>query len=264
MIKEETARAQPAPAGKHVRVEAARKQWIYRDALKPVAELDGSGALVSEFVYGAKSNVPDYVRRGGATYRVVSDQLGSPRYVVNVANSADVPFTASYTSFGEVTGTGLDWMPVGFAGGIYDAETGLIRFGARDYDGAVGRWLSKDPTRFAGGASLYAYAANDPPNTVDVDGQNPILIVVFAAAILLSDSSCSPKAPKCDGLRKAQQERDKKCPDIPRSQYDGGSPLLLQPGESAPDDDQMKRIRECQELDKKVGVEHAKCTAELL
>ena len=55
---------------------------------------------------------------------MVSDHLGSPRYVVNVADSADVPFMASYTSFGEVTGTGLDWMPFGFAGGIYDADSG--------------------------------------------------------------------------------------------------------------------------------------------
>jgi tetratricopeptide (TPR) repeat protein len=57
------------------------KQWVYRDALKPVAELDGAGNLVSEFVYGSKSSVADYVRRGGNTYRVISDQLGSPRYV---------------------------------------------------------------------------------------------------------------------------------------------------------------------------------------
>ena len=96
---------------------ALLKQWIYGNALKPVAELDGAGALVSEFVYGSKSNVPDYVRRGGATYRVISDHLGSPRYVVNVSNASDVPFTANYTSFGEATGTGLEWMPFGFAGG---------------------------------------------------------------------------------------------------------------------------------------------------
>ena len=32
---------------------------------KPVAELDGSGDLVAEYAYGAKSNVPDYVVRGG-------------------------------------------------------------------------------------------------------------------------------------------------------------------------------------------------------
>jgi RHS repeat-associated protein len=158
------------------------KQWIYRDALKPVAELDGSGNLVSEFVYGSKSNVPDYVVRGGATYRVISDQLGSPRYVVNVANSGDVPFTATYTSFGVVTGTGLDWMPFGFAGGLYDVDSGLVRFGARDMDPTIGRWVSKDPSLFDGQSpNLYAYAKNDPINWVDPDGQIPLPWPVTAA-----------------------------------------------------------------------------------
>jgi RHS repeat-associated protein len=149
------------------------KQWIYRDSLKPVAELDGSGNLVSEFVYGSKSNVPDYVRRGGNTYRVVSDHLGSPRYVVNVANSAEVPFTASYTSFGTVTGTGLDWMPLGFAGGHYDADSGLVRFGARDYDAITGRWTTKDRTRFDSvDLNLYDYAFQDPINSRDPTGDS--------------------------------------------------------------------------------------------
>ncbi|HYQ03096.1 MAG TPA: RHS repeat-associated core domain-containing protein [Polyangiaceae bacterium] len=153
------------------------KQWLYRDTLKPAAELDGSGNLVSEFVYGSTSNVPDYVRRGGNTYRVISDQLGSPRYVVNVANTSDVPFSASYASFGGVTGAGLDWMPFGFAGGIYDGETGLVRFGARDYDSVTGRWISKDPIRFDGGqANLYVYVGGDPVNATDASGlYNPNL-----------------------------------------------------------------------------------------
>jgi RHS repeat-associated protein len=147
------------------------KQWIYRDALKPVAELDGAGALMAEFVYGSKGNVPDYVRRGGSTYRVISDHLGSPRYVVNVANSANVPFRADYSSFGEVTGTGLDWMPFGFAGGIYDADSGLVRFGARDYESMVGRWTTKDPIVWFGAqTNLYAYVDGDPLNFFDPTG----------------------------------------------------------------------------------------------
>jgi RHS repeat-associated protein len=159
------------------------KQWIYRDTLKPVAELDGTGALVSEFVYGSKSNVPDYVRRGGNTYRVVGDHLGSPRYVVNVANAGDVPFAASYTSFGEVTGVGLDWMPFGFAGGIYEPGTGLVRFGARDYDVATTRWASKDPHGFLGGINLYAYASNDPMNYRDATGRDPTYTQCFEMAL---------------------------------------------------------------------------------
>jgi RHS repeat-associated protein len=148
------------------------KQWIYRDTLKPVAELDGSGNLVSEFVYGSKDSVPDYVVHASVTYRVVSDQLGSARYVVNVSNTSDVPFTASYTSFGVVTGTGLDWMPFGFAGGMYDSDAGLVRFGARDYEPSIGRWAGKDPIRFGGdGANIYVYNLNDPVNGVDPDGE---------------------------------------------------------------------------------------------
>ena len=65
------------------------KQWLYRDQLKPVAELDGAGNIVSEFIYGTKSNVPDLVVRGGVTYRIVSDQLGSPMMAINTAKSSD-------------------------------------------------------------------------------------------------------------------------------------------------------------------------------
>jgi RHS repeat-associated protein len=151
------------------------KQWLYRDQLKPVAELDGSGNLVSEFIYGTKANVPDLVVRGGVTYRVISDQLGSPVYAVNTANSSDVPFQATYSAWGErtlVTGTD-DWMPFGFAGGQYDPGTKLTRFGARDFDPTIGRWVSKDPIRFEGGqTSIYAYVGNDPVNRLDMFGKD--------------------------------------------------------------------------------------------
>lgn len=35
------------------------KGWLYADQLRIVAELDGSGGVVSRFVYGSKGNVPD-------------------------------------------------------------------------------------------------------------------------------------------------------------------------------------------------------------
>jgi RHS repeat-associated protein len=147
------------------------KQWIYRDALKPAAELDGAGNVVSQFVYGARRNTPDYVIRSGLAYRVISDHLGSPRYVVNANDGSDVAFIASYSAFGEVTGTGLDWMPFGFAGGIYDPDTGATRFGARDYDASLGRWSHRDVVLVAGlQGSAYVYAANDPVNMFDPDG----------------------------------------------------------------------------------------------
>jgi RHS repeat-associated protein len=62
-------------------------------------------------------------------------------------------------------------IPFGFAGGLYDAETGLVRFGARDYEPSVGRWVSKDPIRFGGGKNLYQYASGNPVKYVDRTGR---------------------------------------------------------------------------------------------
>jgi RHS repeat-associated protein len=99
---------------------------------------------------------------------------------VNVANPNDVPYRVDYSAFGVPTwkGTGaastpaLDWIPFGFAGGLYDPDTGLVRFGARDYDPQIGRWVSKDPSLFRGGqANLYVYAGNDPINYRDPTGR---------------------------------------------------------------------------------------------
>jgi len=65
--------------------------------------------------------------------------------------------------------------PFGFAGGLYDADTGLVRFGARDYDAYTGRWTAKDPILFRGAqANLYAYVHNDPINFVDPVGLSGI------------------------------------------------------------------------------------------
>ena len=60
--------------------------------------------------------------------------------------------------------------PFGFAGGIYDRDTGLVRFGARDYDAETGRWTAKDPIGFHGGLNLYGYVENDPVNWTDIYG----------------------------------------------------------------------------------------------
>ena len=145
--------------------------FLYEELLHPVAELDGSGNVVSRFVYGTGGDVPDYLVRGGNTYRVIPDHLGSPRLVVDVATGA-IAQQIAYDSFGNViSDSNPGFQPFGFAGGIYDRDTKLTRFGARDYDAETGRWTAKDPILFAGGAAnLYGYVSNDPTNHTDVAG----------------------------------------------------------------------------------------------
>jgi len=144
--------------------------FLYKDQLNPVAELDGRGNIVSRFVYGSKANVPDYMIKGGVTYRIISDHLGSPRLVVD--STGIVIQRMDYDDWGNVTNdTNPGFQPFGFAGGIYDRDTGLVRFGARDYDPETGRWTAKDPIRFQGdGTNLYGYVVNDPVNFRDGNG----------------------------------------------------------------------------------------------
>ncbi|MFC6978267.1 RHS repeat-associated core domain-containing protein [Microbulbifer taiwanensis] len=144
--------------------------FLYGDQLNPVAELDGSGNVTARFVYGEKANVPVYMIKGGATYRIISDHLGSPRLVVN-ASTGEVAQRMSYDAWGNIiTDTNPGFQPFGFAGGIYDQHTQLTRFGARDYDAETGRWTTKDPIRFFGGINLFAYSFSDSVNFIDVDG----------------------------------------------------------------------------------------------
>ncbi len=76
-------------------------------------------------------------------------------------------------SFGNVisdTNSALE-IPFGFAGGLHDKDTNLIRFGYRDFDSETGRWTARDPIGFAGGdTNLYGYVASDPVNFVDMNG----------------------------------------------------------------------------------------------
>src|SRR2546430_4128482 len=122
-------------------------------------------------VYVSRKNVPDFIRRGDSTYRVVADRLGSVRLVVNVQTGAIVQ-RLDYDPFGvTIADSRPGFQPLGFAGGLYDPATGLTRFGARDYDPFAGRWTAKDPLLFeAGDPNLYVYAFNDPVTFADPTG----------------------------------------------------------------------------------------------
>jgi RHS repeat-associated protein len=171
--------------------------FLYKDGLNPIAELDASGQIVSRFVYASRAHVPDFMIKpdpvnGDKVYRLISDHLGSVRLVVDMSTGTTVQ-RLDYDAFGRVACDPCPeppgFQPFGFAGGLYDADTGLIRFGARDYEPETGRWASKDPAGFAGrDTNLYRYAQGDPVNFVDPSGEVVIVLVAVPVAISIGQA----------------------------------------------------------------------------
>jgi len=151
-------------------------KWLYQDSLNPIAELDENDHIRKLFIYADKANVPAYMITYTETgledrYRIVSDLLGSVRQVYDLSSGNEVQ-RIDYDVWGNITSdTNPGFQPFAFAGGLYDQQTKLTRFGARDYDAETGRWTAKDPIGFNGGdTNLYGYVLNDPVNFIDPEG----------------------------------------------------------------------------------------------
>jgi len=146
------------------------KKWIYAGRLSPVAELDSAGNVTAEFV-------GSLMMKNGNTYQLVTDHLGSVRLVVDI-NSGAIVQQLDYDEYGNVlSNSNPDFQPFAYAGGLYDSQTKLVRFGARDYDATSGRWICKDPIGFKGKVSnLFEYSINDPINLVDRNGKQTLSI----------------------------------------------------------------------------------------
>jgi RHS repeat-associated protein len=144
----------------------------------PAAELDDQGRLKTRFVYGKHRHAPLYLitYAGGVqtgVYRLICDQTGSVRLVVNTATGI-VAQRLDYDEFGRLLAdSNPGFQPFGFAGGLWDADTGLVHLGAREYDPQTGRFITPDPTGFRGGLNLYGYVMNDPVNLIDPSGLGP-------------------------------------------------------------------------------------------
>jgi hypothetical protein len=84
---------------------AFSKQYVWSNALRIEAELDTSGNIKSRFIYSRSPNSPELIVRKTTgqpdrVYRVISDQLGSPVFVVNIGQPTDVWLDATYDAWG--------------------------------------------------------------------------------------------------------------------------------------------------------------------
>jgi RHS repeat-associated protein len=147
------------------------EKYLWQGMTRLLAVYDGGSILRQRFEY-ADERMPGAMKIGGSTYYLTYDQVGSLRLVADA--SGNMVKRITYDSFGNIledTNPSFT-IPFGFAGGLHDRDTGLVRFGYRDYDPEVGRWTAKDPSGFNGGdTDLYGYVLNDPINSIDTEGK---------------------------------------------------------------------------------------------
>jgi RHS repeat-associated protein len=147
----------------------ATEQYFYgntADALQVTAMRTAAGRL-DVFFYDDAGRLYA-IQRGTERFYVATDQVGSPRVVSD--EDGTVVKEIGYDAYGRVMSDSAPAfvLPIGFAAGLADPGTGLVRFGMRDYDPQAGRWTTPDPLMFAGGErNLYAYAGNSPVAQVD-------------------------------------------------------------------------------------------------
>jgi len=111
----------------------------------------------------------------GETYVPLHDIAGNVVRLIDPQNRQVIE-SYEYTAFGQVSifnaegeqeDASLVSNPWQFAEKRIDNKSGLILFGLRFYDPAIGRWISQDPAGGLDGPNSYAYLHNSPLNHLD-------------------------------------------------------------------------------------------------
>jgi len=164
------------------------EKYLWADLTTLLAVYDGDDNLIQRFAY-AGGRMPVSMTMGGAKYYLHYDQVGSLRAISRVLspdNTTQLVKEVTYDTYGKLLTDSNSSLrvPFGFAGGLYDPDTKLTRFGYRDYDAYTGKWTAKDPIGFAGGDSnLYGYVLGDPVGFVDPRGESYLLGGLVTGAI---------------------------------------------------------------------------------
>ncbi|WP_150295271.1 RHS repeat-associated core domain-containing protein [Pseudomonas extremaustralis] len=131
------------------------RSYLYEpDSFRPLALLEG---------FGPKDTTP---------YHYQLDHLGTPQELT--APDGEIVWSAHYRAYGEITRLDIGTVdnPLRFQGQYFDQESGLHYNRHRYYNPDVGRYLTPDPVKLAGGINGYQYVPN-PTGWVDPLGLSP-------------------------------------------------------------------------------------------
>ncbi|WP_372240833.1 RHS repeat-associated core domain-containing protein [Pseudomonas sp. R5-89-07] len=145
------------------------RSYLYEpESFRPLALLEG---------FGPKETKP---------YHYQLDYLGTPQELTTP--EGDIVWSAHYRAYGEISRLDVGKVdnPLRFQGQYFDQESGLHYNRHRYYNPDVGRYLTPDPVKLAGGINAYRYVPN-PTGWVDPLGL----------------SSC-PESPGCKTSYKAK------------------------------------------------------------
>ena len=125
------------------------RSYLYEpDSFRPLALLEG---------FGPKETKP---------YHYQLDHLGTPQELTNP--EGEIVWSAHYRAYGQIARLDVGNIdnPLRFQGQYFDAESGLHYNRHRYYNPDIGRYLTPDPVRLAGGINGYRYVPN-PTGWVD-------------------------------------------------------------------------------------------------
>ncbi|MGF6397103.1 RHS repeat-associated protein [Pseudomonas frederiksbergensis] len=187
------------------------RSYIYEPgSFRPLAMLDGKGP------------------RKACPFYYQLDHLGTPQELTDFGG--EIVWSAKYNAYGKVTrlalggGEQLD-QPLRFQGQYFDAESGLHYNRNRYYDPEIGRYLTPDPIKLAGGLNQYQYTPN-PTGWVDPlglaclpcpgDPEGPFSVIVPGGGLAAHEAQGGHLIEKHIGRTEAQlRERLEAEPHIP-------------------------------------------------
>jgi len=175
------------------------RSYVYEpNSFRPLALLEG---------FGPQETKP---------YHYQLDHLGTPQELTTP--EGDIVWSAHYRAYGEISRLDVGKIdnPLRFQGQYFDQESGLHYNRHRYYNPDIGRYLTPDPVKLAGGINAYQYVPN-PTGWVDPLGLN---------------ANCPPKGRKnieCDRPAEPQAPEVSRNGAFKQAKADAGIPRAQHP-----------------------------------